>query len=555
MTRRLLTYLLTALLLGAGAMCAQAGEELPAILSDSERFLPNFSFAGYKNGLEEIPVSQGVVVHVNDYGAVADDNVDDSKAVLKAIAHANSLADPVIIRFAPGRYQISDVLRIERSDIVLQGAGPGEGGTTLYFPRPLMQVDKSDSQTELRTYLRALDKRQKEPDQNLDEFFTEYSWSGGFIWVEKPGTRPAAYLEEYDPEIEVLAQGQSGTRGTQSITVADAANLSEGDVVQLQWLNREGPKAGIIRSLYGSEADTAGSHHWTFPERPLVRQSTRILSLQGNTVTLADPLLHDVSDSIPAQIAKWSHLERVGIEDLHFEFPQSPWFGHHMERGYNAVYLTSAYDSWARNIRISNADSGFLTYNSANITYRDIVADGARKAHYAVHMGNVHNVLAERVTVLNPVVHSLTFNTQSTKCVYKDSQVFTSPVLDQHAGSNHQNLFDNVTLHVSATNTADGPVIPVFDGSGAPYWQPGHGAFNTTWNLKVLVVGGAYADETVTLHGLDEGPLARIVGVHGNRRFELDYRPAPYVERLNAELVTVPSLYDYQLSKRLQAEE
>ena len=544
-----------ALLIGAGLVSAQASDELPAILSDSERFLPDFSFAGYRNGLEKIPVSRGVVVHVDDHGAVADDNVDDSKAVLKAIAYANSISEPVIVRFAPGRYQISDVLRIERSDIVLQGSGPGDGGTTLYFPRPLMQVDKSDSQKELRTYLRALDKRQKEPDQNLDEYFTEYSWSGGFIWVEKPGTRPAAYLEEYDPEIEVLAQVQSGTQGTQVITVADGADLAPGEVVQLQWLNRDGPGAGIIKSLYGAEADTAGSHHWTFPERPLVRQSTRILALQGNTLTLADPLLHDVNDSIPAQIAKWSHLERVGIEDLHFEFPQSPWFGHHMERGYNAVYLTSAYDSWARNIRITNADSGFLTYNSANITYRDIVTDGERKAHYAVHMGNVHNVLAERVTIFNPVVHSLTFNTQSTKCVYKDSQVFATPVLDQHAGSNHQNLFDNVAVHVSATPTKDGPVIPIFDGSGAPYWQPGHGAFNTTWNLKVVVVGGAYADDTVMLHGLDEGPMARIVGVHGNRRFELDYRPAPYVEKLNSELVTVPSLYDYQLSKRLQTEE
>ena len=92
-----------------------------------------------------------------------------------------------------------------------------------------------------------------------------------------------------------------------------------------------------------------------------------------------------------------------------------------------------------------------------------------------------------------------------------------------------------------AVRSDDGPVVPVFDGSGAGYWQPGHGGFNTTWNLRVLITGGAYADEVVTVQGLDEGPMARIVGLHGNRKFKLDYRPTPYVEMLNEPLESAPS--------------
>ena len=167
-------------------------------------------------------------------------------------------------------------------------------------------------------------------------------------------------------------------------------------------------------------------------------------------------------------------------------------------------------------------------------------------------MGNVHNVLAENVTVMNPVLHSLTFNTQSTKCVYKDAEVFVTPTLDQHAGANHQNLFDNVTLHMDARESDDGPVVPVFDGSGAGYWQPGHGGFNTTWNLRVIITGGAYANEVVTVQGLDEGPMARVVGLHGNREFRLDYRPAPYVEMLNSAVESAPSLYEFQKARRKQ---
>ena len=543
-----------------GVTSALAGNEpvpgsLPNILSQqtsgTERFLPDFSYAGYRNGAEELPVASGELILVEEFGAVANDEADDTRAIKAAIAKANETSGPVIVRFGAGRYRITEVLKIERSNIVLQGQGSGPGGTTLFFPRPLNQVDKSTSLDELRKYIVDLDKRQREPDKNLDEYFSEYSWSGGFLWIQKPGTRAAPYLTEYDPEIDVVTEVVDGKRGENAVRVFTPDKLRVGAIVQVQWLNRDGPGAGIIQSLYGDESSTAGSHHWTFPERPLVRQTSRVVAVEGDAVTLADPLLHDVNETIPAQIASWDGLEEVGIEDLHLEFPDAPWFGHHLEQGYNGIYFTSAYDSWARNIRITNADSGILSYNSANLTYRDITTDGVRRAHYGVHMGNVHNVLAQNVKVLNPVLHSLTFNTQSTKCVYKDAEVFVTPVLDQHAGSNHQNLYDNVTLHTRATATDDGPVAVVFDGSGAGYWQPGHGAFNTTWNLRVLVNGGAYANESVTILGIDEGPMARIVGLHGNRKFELDYRPAPYVERLNVALTTVPSLYDYQLRERL----
>ncbi|MEO1360277.1 MAG: hypothetical protein AAFU81_08050 [Pseudomonadota bacterium] len=93
------------------------------------------------------------------------------------------------------------------------------------------------------------------------------------------------------------------------------------------------------------------------------------------------------------------------------------------------------------------------------------------------------------------------------------------------------------------------PFYPIWNGSGAPYWQPGHGRYNTTWNLNVIVENGAGREETVVLDGLAEGPEAFIIGVHGNREFEIDYRPAPKVLSVNAQ-PEVRSLYDWQLEKR-----
>ncbi|MGB5345281.1 MAG: glycosyl hydrolase family 28-related protein, partial [Woeseia sp.] len=527
------------------------GGNLPGIIdpeSVADRpYLPDFSYAGYRNGLTPVPAATGRIINVAEHGAKPDDGVDDSAAVIAAVAAAGKVAGPVRIRFAPGRYRITEIIRIGRGDIVLQGAGSGAGGTVLEFPLPLAQVDSGTSFEEIRKYLREHDKRQVQPELNIDSYFSEYSWTGGFIWIQKPATHAASYLPEYDPPIRVLVDVAAGRRGEHTLRLKSTSSLRKDDVVQLQWTNSFGPDAKLIDAMYDDPDIEVGSHHWSFPDRPLVRQSTRIVAVDGLQLTIADPLLHDISDEIPAAIAEWDHLENVGIEDLHFEFPVAPYFGHHMERGYNGIYLTSAFDSWVRNVRFTNADSGILSYNSANVTLQDITSDGSRVAHYGVHMGNVHNVLAERVIVLSPVYHSLTFNTQSTKCVYKDALVMNSAVLDQHAGSNHQNLYDNVTLHIAAQPSKEGPVAKVFDGSGAGYWQPGHGAFNTTWNLNVLITSGAYSDETVTVQGLDEGPGARIIGLHGNRRFKLDYRPAPYIEALNERVAAVPSLYDYQL--------
>lgn len=526
--------------------------DLPRILSDpaaiTGTYLPDFSYAGYEFATAALPTQTGTLIRVTDHGAIANDGIDDSKAVLAALDAARDIDGLVTVEFPAGRFILSDILFIDRSDFILKGAGSNEGGTTLHFPRPLTMIDRSDSLDELREYIVELDKRQVEKDKNLDVLFSEYSWSGGMIWVKVPGGRPAGYLPRYDAPANVLATLAEGTRGESTIRMESNNGLSVGDVVQVQWFNRAGEDGPLIDEIYDDADIEVGSHHWTYNDRALARQMTRIEAIDGDTVTVADPLLHDISAELPAYASHWDHLSNVGIEGLRLDFPQALVFGHHVEQGYNGIYLTSAFNSWISDVEIANADSGILTYDSASVTIRDIETTGTRMAHYSVHIGNCHNMLVQGLTVRNPVLHDLSFNTQSTKSVYLDAEVFTEPVLDQHAGANHQNLFDNVTFHITPVEKDGTLTFPVWDGSGAGYWQPGHGAFNTTWNLN-LVVDDA-TDETIVLEGLAEGPNARIVGISGNGDFAVDYRPAPYTEFINKPVTGAPSLYRYQLQKR-----
>ncbi len=540
---------------GSGGDSSSGNHGVPAILSDPATItahpMPDFSYAGYEFGNAALPVVTKVI-DVADYGAIADDDRDDSVALRAAVAAAGEHEGLVRVQLGKGRYQLTEILWIEHSNVVLAGMGMGEGGTQIYMPRPLNQVDDGGALDELREYLSSENKYARSEPLNLDVLFSEYSWTAGFIWTQVPNGRPVAYLEEKDRPIEKVADIASGEQFERTLTVPNASALKVGDVLKIFWHNRAGPEGPLVKSLYGDTEEAIGSRHWEYPDRPLVQQATRIEAISGNMVTIADPLLHSISDELPAYFAQWEHLTNVGIEDLALVFPENPYFGHHNESGFNGIYMTGVHNGWIDNVRVTNGDTGILTDDAANLTIRNIITDGEHKAHYSVHIGSVHNVLVEGLTVFNPTVHTFSINTRSTKSVYTNSVAWNAPTLDQHAGSNHQNLYDNLTVHITPDRmTDDGKhLYDLYRAGGAPYWLPGHGKYNTTWNLNVVVDSGVAPEDPVVIYAGSEGPDARIVGMHGNRPLELFHKPTPYTEMMGEPVRAVPSLYYWQLLQR-----
>lgn len=542
-----------ALLLSLSATAAPAAD-LPKILSDkavrAANPLPDFSYAGYGFGLGTIPTDAGTVIDVTTHGVIPDDGLDDTKAVLRALDAANALSGKVTLRFPRGRTQITEVLRITRSDFVLDGAGAGPGGSELYFPRPLKLIDNSHDFDELRQYLVREKKYEVQPEHNINYLFSEYSWGGGMIFVGPDRTRPASYDPALDKRDRTLARGVAGRQFERTLTVDDVSRLKVGDVLRVEWFATEGKDSAILKSLYGDTDLPIGSHHWTSPDRAVVAQSTRITAIKGRRVTLGDPLLHDVRTDQPVVLSEWKHLTNVGIQNLRLQFPESPSFGHHLEQGYNGIYMTGVFDGWIRNLTIDRSDSGILTDNAANLTIADIVTSGDRRAHYSVHVGAAHNVLVKDLTVENPVIHPLSVNTRSTRAVFLRAQVKRDAVIDQHSGSNHQNLFDQITMWVAPARKKDEWQYRLWVGGGASYWKPGHGLFNTLWNARLVMPDSVPADANVVITSGLEGPGERIVGLHANRAIQVRYNPPPYLEAAGQAVEAVPSLYEYQLARR-----
>ena len=131
-------FSLLLLTLTIGCQTNQSEKWIPEILSEKvqkNNFLPDYSYAGYKWGEEPIPDFKGKKIVVTDFGAIPNDKIDDTKAILESLNEANKTDGPVILYFPKGRFILKSILYIERSDIVISGAGmEPKDGTVLYMP-------------------------------------------------------------------------------------------------------------------------------------------------------------------------------------------------------------------------------------------------------------------------------------------------------------------------------------------------------------------------------------------------------------------------------------
>ncbi len=539
--------LLTALLIFS-CNSTKSKKWMPEILSEhiqNEHYLPDFSYAGYHWGEDPLPDLKPKL-NVTAYGAIPDDGKDDTEALLKAFAEAHEVDGPVVVKFPRGKFILKKILYINRSNFVVQGAGTGRDGTIIYCPLPLSDLETPECLAELEEYLTFYNKVQHIKDLDVKVPFSLYAWTGGFIWTGVKGKRFKPYMEKYNKPFKILAAIKSGRMGDHQITVDSAKQLKDGDIVSIHWYNREGEKSALINEIYDHQSKKIGSRHWQNPDYPLTTQEVTILKVEGDQVTIKEPLLLDLRPEYTPVIAEWRHIKEVGIEHLRFDFPYDLYNGHHVEDGYSAIFLTSTAHSWVKDIKIHNGDNGILADDCANITIENVETSG-RTYHYTVMLGSAYNILCKNITVNAPCIHSLSFNTGARSCVFTGCDVNIQPTLDQHSGCNFQNLFDNIRI------VDKEPHHSFITAGGAGYWKPTHGAFSTFWNIQTEFDYCHTADNPIKIEGVMDGPSARLIGLTANYPMEVSYGPNVYKEGINRPHIAVPSLYEYQLKQRLES--
>ena len=490
----------------------------PAIL-DSEEFLPDYSYAGYAWG-KKAPPSFESTIAVTEFGAIADDGVDDTTSIQAALKSAKDLSGSVVLHFPAGKFLVRDILYIERSDLVLQGEGSGPGGTVISVTRPLKGMKVPWSVKWLKAYYVLFGKREQ------GKLYSLFSWTGGVFWTRSPKKTHAE-----DLYVKIIG----GKRGHREIQITHSAGLKPGDVVSIQWFNKEGKDESLLKHIYGDYELDMGKRLYGRFWNPIVTQPVTIERLEENVIVTKEPLLHDLRKEWSPKIVRANYLSQVGVENIRIEFVQTEYAGHHLEDGYNGIYFKDVMHSWIRNVSIHNADSAILADHCKNITLDNVTVTG-RPAHYSVAISNCYGALVTNFALQAPAIHNPSFNTKSRLSVYSGG-VINKAKLDQHRGINHQNLFDDIDIEYAEDLFAHG---------GARYWGPTAGRYNTFWNVRIQ-----QAPRDGFLGQCSDAPEARLIGIRGETTaVHFDYGPAPYIEGLNKKGISVPSLYRYQLNKR-----
>jgi hypothetical protein len=417
-----------------GAQCSQlwgrSGEKY-----DERGRLPDFSFAGYRSGEVAIP-DVPAKINVRDFGARGDGQADDTDAFKRAIAAASGGA----ILVPAGRYKITDILYIRKSNLVLRGEGASK--SVLVFPKPLDALKPNLGAT------------------TTGEATSNYSWSGGLIWIEG---------KQSGSEIGLVAQ--KSERGSHEITLQAPAKIQPGQRIEIT--QQDPNDNSLLDYLYAGQSDNVSQI-----KGARITFVSRVTKVNGAKITLERPLRTDVSPLWKAAARVFEPtVTQVGIEDLGFEFPSGKYLGHFKEVGFNPLTFVGAADCWARRLRFVDADSGPFVAASF-VTLEDLTFEAAREpdklgnqGHHGVTLGT--DCLLRRFDFRTKFVHDITVERSAGNVVSSGRGV--DLCFDNHKKFPHANLFTNLDLGAGTRMYASGGGANL--GRHAAAWT-------TFWNIR-----------------------------------------------------------------------
>ncbi|VGO19110.1 glycosyl hydrolase family 28-related protein [Pontiella sulfatireligans] len=496
----LITGLIGGLSIGS-TVCAQTYSELWGKAGETwspAGRLPDFSYAGYHCGGAPIPrVPQ--VSNVKSFGAKGDGVHDDLQAFMDAISANKNGA----IYVPPGRYKITNILNIQKSNVVLRGGGPEK--SILFFPVPLNEINPVWFTTP---------KGKK---------ISRYSWSGGLLQIN--GDFQTVKLAE------VTARAK---RGDKTLTVSSTMGLKVGQRVEV--FVQDDAQKTLTSHLYSE--DSGDLQNFKGSTGSFV---VTLTALTSNQIVFDRPLRFDIKLGWKPQIRSFNPtVSEVGIEDLGVEFPRGQYDGHFTEHGYNAISMSAVADCWVRNVRIINADSGiFIGAKFCTIT--DVTFESERESkngilgHHGILLGGTDNLF----TAFNfnmRFVHDLGVSVNFAGSVFSNGRG-EDLNFDHHKRAPYENLFTHIDV-----------------GQGTRMWHCGGGgllgkqcgARETFWNIR--------AEQPQCYPDSQFGPSSMNLVAIKTEQPSVKKRDGKWFEAIDPLKLEPQNLHEAQLARRLAVE-
>ena len=206
--------------------------------------------AGVEGGIPSVPA----VASVTDFGAVANDGVDDTDAFVLALSSLGGNTGAVSI--PAGEFHLSATLQMP-SGAVLRGAGADETTLTL---------------------------------NHSGHGFAVYGWG--------EGTSEATAANGYPT---ILSGAVTGSR---TITLDDASGFEVGDGIEL------------VQAYDPSVHETDPNWNQSWAKR-LIGQFSEVTAKSGNQLTLSEAIRKDMDLNLGAWAAPVNYASQIGFEDFH----------------------------------------------------------------------------------------------------------------------------------------------------------------------------------------------------------------------------------------------
>lgn len=461
--------------------------------------LPDVSYAGYACGERPIP-KVAEAANVRDFGAKGDGTTDDSAAFLAAIAKTKQGA----IIVPAGRYRITRILEINKPGMVLRGDGADR--SVLLCPVPLNEIKPDWGAT------------------TAGQRTSNYSWSGGIVSF-KGG----------DAGKRIGRCTTPAKRGDHELKIeGDTSALSPGNWIQIS-VNDDAEKS-LLTHLYSGDP---GKLSKIAPATHSTSFVSRVTKIAGQTLTLERPLRIDIRPEWKPEISTWlPTVTNSGIEELGFEFPERSYGGHFSELGFNAVAFTNVSDCWARNLVITNSDSGifasgrFCTIEGVRFQMVNVVESGGVFGHHGIELSG-HDNLFTRFDIRQRFIHDITVERGAGNVASSGSGIDLS--FDHHERAPYDNVFTDLDL-----------------GAGSRMWKCGGGADlgrhcgarGTFWNIRAEK-GQKYPD--------DFGPASmNLVALETRKKSQTEIN-GRWFEAIPPADIQPANIYQAQLRRRLDA--
>lgn len=410
-TSFLLRLVLTFILMATSAVAAPTASSWKAFQDARQRGtpakLPDYSYVGYERSEEPLPVIDGPLFDVTDYGATADDYRSDRDAIQAAIDAAEAAGGGVVF-FPAGRFHLNtwsdpgEPIQIEGSHIILRGAGAWNGGTELFM--------------EARFQPEHPDRLYSTPEM---------------IQIGQTGRE----LRELSKVIG------STTRGAFQITVNEPANFSAGQWITLQV---DSPEAAVK-----TVAPKQIAPEWTRLKDGLqIRERHQVASIEGNVLTLAEPVQVDIDAAHGWRVMDYPHLSGIGIEDIAFRGNWLGAFDHHRsaldDSAWSALKINSVVNGWIQRCRFINWNEAVALFDTSLFTILHTRIEG-NAGHFGIHTRGGYGVLVALSDDLAGQWHGPSVGYRSAGSVFWRFDYPAETSFDAHGSGPYATLLDAVS--------------------------------------------------------------------------------------------------------------